>query len=33
VQAAARSGSGDVVAYVGELRRRADVEKNPKAFE
>jgi peptidyl-prolyl cis-trans isomerase D len=33
VQAAARSGSGDVVAYVAELRRRADVEKNPKAFD
>ncbi len=33
VQAAARSGSGDVAAYVGELRRGASVEKNPKAFE
>ncbi|MCU0761183.1 MAG: peptidyl-prolyl cis-trans isomerase [Steroidobacteraceae bacterium] len=33
MQMAGRSGSGDVVAYVGELRRRADVEKNPKAFE
>ncbi len=33
VQAAARSGSGDVVSYVGELRRRADVKKNVKAFE
>jgi peptidyl-prolyl cis-trans isomerase D len=33
MQAAARSGSGDVVAYVGELRRRADVKKNAKAFE
>jgi len=33
IQWAGRSGSGDVIAYVGELRRRADVEKNPKAFE
>jgi hypothetical protein len=33
MQAAGRSGSGDVLAYVEELRRRADVEKNPKAFD
>lgn len=33
MQAAGRSGSGDVIAYVEELRRRADVEKNPKAFD
>ena len=33
MQMAGRSGSGDVVAYVAELRRRADVEKNPKAFD
>jgi peptidyl-prolyl cis-trans isomerase D len=33
LQAAARSGSGDVAAYVSELRRQADVEKNAKAFE
>jgi peptidyl-prolyl cis-trans isomerase D len=32
-QAAARHGSGDVAAYVAEVRRRADVTKNPKAFE
>lgn len=33
MQMAGRSGAGDVVAYVLELRRRADVEKNPAAFE
>ena len=33
MQMAGRSGSGDVVAYVAELRRKADVEKNPKAFD
>jgi peptidyl-prolyl cis-trans isomerase D len=33
VQAAARSGEGVVSAYVNELRRKADVEKNPQAFQ
>ncbi len=33
VQWAARSGQGDVAAYVAEMRRRAKVEKNPSAFE
>jgi hypothetical protein len=32
-EAAARHGSGDVAAYVEELRRKADVSKNPQAFE
>ncbi len=32
-EAAARHGAGDVTAYVAELRRKADVTKNPKAFE
>lgn len=32
-QAAARHGAGDAMAYVAELRRKADVSKNPKAFE
>jgi hypothetical protein len=33
VQAAARSGQGEVGAYVGELRRKADIEKSPQAFQ
>ena len=33
VQWAARSGQGDVAAYVAEMRRRAKVEKNPAAFD
>lgn len=33
LQWAARSGQGDVSAYVAEMRRRAKVEKNPSAFE
>ncbi len=32
-QEAGREGVGDVLAYVGEVRRTADVRKNPKAFE
>lgn len=32
-EAAARRGAGDVAAYVEELRRKADVSVNPKAFE
>jgi peptidyl-prolyl cis-trans isomerase D len=32
-QQASREGVGDVLAYVGEVRRTADVRKNPKAFE
>ncbi|TLY73710.1 MAG: hypothetical protein E6K49_14250, partial [Gammaproteobacteria bacterium] len=32
-QEAARHGEGDAVAYVEEIRRTADVRKNPKAFE
>jgi peptidyl-prolyl cis-trans isomerase D len=32
-QQAVRDGMTDVMAYVGELRRTADVRKNPKAFE
>jgi peptidyl-prolyl cis-trans isomerase D len=32
-QEAGREGVGDVMAYVGEVRRTADVRKNPKAFE
>jgi hypothetical protein len=28
-----RQGQGDAIAYVEELRRTADVSKNPKAFE
>jgi len=32
-QQAGREGVGDVLAYVGEVRRTADVRKNPKAFE
>jgi peptidyl-prolyl cis-trans isomerase D len=32
-QAAAEHGTGDVAAYIEELRRNADVSKNPKAFE
>jgi peptidyl-prolyl cis-trans isomerase D len=32
-QEAGREGVGDLLAYVGEVRRRADVRKNPKAFE
>lgn len=32
-QQASREGVGDVLAYVGEVRRSADVRKNPKAFE
>ena len=32
-QEAGREGVGDVLAYVGEVRRAADVRKNPKAFE
>ncbi|HEY8509394.1 MAG TPA: peptidyl-prolyl cis-trans isomerase, partial [Steroidobacteraceae bacterium] len=31
--AMARGGAGDFVAYLEEIRRTADVEKNPKAFE
>jgi hypothetical protein len=32
-QEAGREGVGDVLAYVGEVRRTADVRKNPKAFD
>jgi peptidyl-prolyl cis-trans isomerase D len=32
-QDAARHGQGDVAAYIEEMRRTADVRKNPKAFE
>jgi len=32
-QEAGREGVGDVMAYVGEMRRTADVRKNPKAFD
>ncbi|HEV2228865.1 MAG TPA: peptidyl-prolyl cis-trans isomerase [Steroidobacteraceae bacterium] len=32
-QEAGREGAGDVLAYVGDVRRTADVRKNPKAFE
>jgi peptidyl-prolyl cis-trans isomerase D len=32
-EAAAKRGAGDVAAYIEELRRNADVSKNPKAFE
>ena len=32
-QEAGREGVGDVLAYVGEVRRTAEVRKNPKAFE
>ncbi|MDE2136368.1 MAG: peptidylprolyl isomerase [Gammaproteobacteria bacterium] len=32
-QAAGREGVGDVMAYVAEMRRTADVRKNPKAFD
>ncbi len=32
-QAVGREGVGDVLAYVGDVRRTADVRKNPKAFE
>jgi peptidyl-prolyl cis-trans isomerase D len=32
-QQAIRQGTGDVLAYVSEVRRTADVRKNPKAFE
>ena len=32
-QDAARHGQGDVIAYIEEMRRTADVRKNPKAFE
>ena len=32
-QQAGREGVGDVLAYVGEVRRTADVRKNPKAFD
>jgi peptidyl-prolyl cis-trans isomerase D len=32
-QATGRHGAADVAAYVAELRRAADVDKNPKAFE
>ena len=32
-QVAARHGYGDAVAYIEEMRRRADVVKNPRAFE
>jgi peptidyl-prolyl cis-trans isomerase D len=32
-QEAGREGVGDALAYVGEVRRTADVRKNPKAFE
>jgi peptidyl-prolyl cis-trans isomerase D len=33
LQEAGREGVGDVLAYVGEMRRTADVRKNPKAFD
>ena len=33
LQEAGREGVGDLMAYVGEVRRTADVRKNPKAFE
>jgi peptidyl-prolyl cis-trans isomerase D len=33
LQEASRQGVSDVMAYVGELRRTADVRKNPKAFD
>ncbi|HXY97990.1 MAG TPA: peptidyl-prolyl cis-trans isomerase [Steroidobacteraceae bacterium] len=33
LQEAGREGVGDVMAYVGEVRRTADVKKNPKAFD
>ena len=32
-QEAVREGTGDILAYVSEVRRTADVRKNPKAFE
>jgi hypothetical protein len=32
-QDAARHGQGDAAAYIEEMRRTADVRKNPKAFE
>ena len=32
-QQAIREGTGDVLAYMSEVRRSADVRKNPKAFE
>jgi len=32
-EAASRHGEGDVAAYIEEVRNRADVAKNPKAFE
>jgi hypothetical protein len=32
-QAAGREGVSDVMAYVAEMRRTADVRKNPKAFD
>ena len=32
-QEAGREGVGDLLAYVGEVRRTADVRKNPKAFD
>ena len=33
LQEAGREGVGDLMAYVGEVRRTADVRKNPKAFD
>ncbi len=33
VQASTRRGAGDAAAYIEDLRRKADVSKNPKAFE